>query len=196
MIAMLRGRVAHAALGELIVDVGGVGYAVRVPPSAAAPAGEEITLHTHLAVREDAMTLYGFREVGDRTLFETLLGVSGFGPKLALAAIGTLGADGIRRAVLGDDVAALTAIPGVGKKGAQRVILELRERLGSTGLDTLPGGGPAGPRGEVREALAALGYAPAEIQRALDALPAGAETEGPVEVLLRDALRALDPAAV
>lgn len=195
---MLRGRVAAATLGEVVLDVQGVGYRVRVAPGQApGRLGEELVLHTHLAVREDAMTLYGFVDAGSRELFETLLGVTGFGPKLALAAIGTLGADGLRRAVLGEDVAALTAVPGVGKKSAQRVILELRERLGAAAGGDLPGGGAgagAGPRAEVREALAALGYAPAEAQRALDALPD--EPDTPVEELLRSALRALDPAAV
>lgn len=194
MIAMLRGRVAHAGIGELILDVNGVGYVVRVPPGGGGPLGEELVLHTYLAVREDALTLYGFRGLADRELFETLLGVTGFGPKLALAAIGTLGGDGLRRAVLGEDVHALTSVPGVGKKSAQRVILELRERLGAAGHDSLPGGAPAGPRGEVREALVALGYAPAEVARALEALPE--DPGAPVETLLREALRALDPAAV
>ncbi|HWH32343.1 MAG TPA: Holliday junction branch migration protein RuvA [Egibacteraceae bacterium] len=194
MIAMLRGRVVSARLGELVLDVHGVGYRVRVPPASFGKPGDELVLHTHLAVREDAMTLYGFPEAAARDLFEVLLSVTGFGPKLALAAIGTLGAEGLRRAVLAEDVHAITAVPGVGKKSAQRVILELREKLGAGAGGDLPGGGELGGRAEVREALAALGYAPAEVQRALQSLPDGGDA--PVEELLRQALRALDPAAV
>lgn len=195
MIAMLRGRVVSAALGELILDVHGVGYRVRVPVASFGAIGDEVVLHTHLAVREDAMTLYGFSDAVGRDLFETLLTVTGFGPKLALAAIGALGAEGLRRAVLGEDVHALTAVPGVGKKSAQRVILELREKLGARPSGDLPGGATGDARAEVREALAALGYAPLEVQQALATLPDDAEGM-PVELLLRKALRALDPAAV
>ena len=192
MIAQLSGRLVSSSLGEVVVDVGGVGYRLYVPPgSVSAHVGDDVLLHTHLAVREDALTLYGFADAAIRGLFETLLGVTGVGPKLALAAIGTLGADGLRRAVVSEDVGALTVVPGVGKKSAQRMILELRERLGATDDGSVPGrvAGPADPRTEVREALAALGYAAGEIQSALD----GAETAGDAdpEALLRAALRTL-----
>lgn len=190
MIAHLAGTVAVAGLGEVILDVGGVGYRVLVPPGEVrASVGEAVTLHTHLAVREDAMTLYGFADPGARALFEILLGVTGVGPKLALAAIGTLGADGLRRAVVAEDVAALTVVPGVGKKSAQRMILELGERLGS--VEAVPsaaaGAASPDPRAEVREALAGLGYAAGEVQAALEA---AGEASDPEE-LLRRALRAL-----
>jgi Holliday junction DNA helicase RuvA len=190
MIAMLRGRVAAAGLGQVLLDVHGVGYAVRVPPGASTgPNGAEVTLHTSLAVREDSLTLYGFPSPSARDLFEVLLGVSGVGPKVALAALGTLGEDGLRRAVLAEDVTALTVIPGVGRKGAQRMVLELRERLGAGGdQDTAPAlpGAPLSARGEAAQALVALGYAPAEAARALD----GVEADGAgAEELLRDALR-------
>jgi holliday junction DNA helicase RuvA len=191
VIALLSGRVAAAGLGAVVVDVGGVGYEVHVPAGAVqAGLGQGITLHTHLAVREDALTLYGFVHADDKALFEALLGVTGLGPKLALAALGALGADGLRRAVVGEDVAALTVIPGVGRKSAQRMILELRERLGAPG-EAVPGPAavPAGARMEVREALAGLGYAPAEVQAALEALPDDAATEP--EALLRAALQSL-----
>lgn len=194
MIALLRGRVAQASLGEVIVDVGGVGYRVRVPPGATPGAvGDEVTLHTHLAVREDALTLYGFGDAAARGLFETMLGVTGVGPKVALAALGTLGADRLREAVVTEDVTALTVIPGVGRKGAQRMVLELRERLGTLTAAAGPTNGQAAgedPRAEVREALAALGYQPAEVARTMDALPAEADDASP-EALLRDALRRL-----
>jgi holliday junction DNA helicase RuvA len=191
MIASLRGTLVHAGLNDVVLDVGGVGYHVLVAPgTVAGTVGSELTLHTHLAVREDAMTLYGFPDAGSKAVFTTLLGVTGVGPKLALAAIGTLGGEGLRRAVVAEDVAALTVVPGVGKKSAQRMILELRERLGGPG-DGVPGGVtlPGDARGEVREALASLGYAAAEAQAALDALPDEPGTSP--EQLLREALRSL-----
>jgi Holliday junction DNA helicase RuvA len=111
VIALLRGRVAAATLGQVVLDVGGVGYAVRVAPGArVGPQGAELTLHTSLAVREDSLTLYGFPSASARDLFEVLLGVSGVGPKVALAALGTLGEEGLRRAVVAEDVTALTVV--------------------------------------------------------------------------------------
>ncbi len=194
MIALLRGSVLVAGLGRLVVDVGGVGYEVLVPPGAVGAAvGEPLTLHTHLAVREDAHTLYGFREPGDRDLFRTLLGVAGVGPKVALAALGTLGATRLRQAVVGEDVTALTVVPGIGRKGAQRIVLELREKLSVTDVDApvsrVPGA-TGDPRTEVAEALASLGYAPAEVTRTLDRV-ADADTGGSAEDLLRAALRTM-----
>lgn len=196
MIAQLRGTVAAVSLGEVILDVHGVGYRVFVAPGTRVGAvGDELTVHSCLVVREDALDLYGFVDPTARTLFATMLGVSGVGPKLALAAIGTLGTDGLRRAVVTEDVAALTVVPGIGKKGAQRMILELREKLGSLTTDagTPAARGPAAnghdTRGEVRQALAALGYAPAEVAQTVDALPVDAG-ETP-ETLLRAALRSL-----
>lgn len=200
MIAQLRGTVAGATLGELVLDVGGVGYRVFVAPGTrTGQIGDDLTVHTCLVVREDALDLYGFVDPTAKALFTTMLGVTGVGPKLALAAIGTLGADGLRRAVVTEDVAALTVVPGIGKKGAQRMILELREKLGSLTDDggapaaTGPAGGGHDARGEVRQALAALGYAPAEVARAVDALPADAGDTP--EGLLRAALRSLGTAA-
>ena len=191
MIALVRGRLAAHAGGEVVVDVGGVGYQVHVIPGDVQGAvGSDITLHTHLSVREDALTLYGFRKPAAVSLFRQLVGVSGVGPKLALAAIGTLGPEGLRRAVVTEDVGALTAIPGVGKKGAQRMILELRERLGALGVDDLP---PAAvqitdARSEVRGALATLGYGASEIEQALAAVPDPAAS---AEDQLRQALQRL-----
>lgn len=194
MIALLRGRVAAATLGQVVLDVGGVGYAVRVAPGMhLGPPGAELTLHTSLAVREDSLTLYGFPTSSARDLFEVLLGVSGVGPKVALAALGTLGEEGLRRAVVAEDVTALTVVPGIGRKGAQRMILELRERLGPGSLAEVPGAAAvtngSSPRGEAAQALVALGYAPAEAARALDDL--GAPEDTPAEELLRGALRGI-----
>ncbi len=194
MIALLRGTVAHLVPGQLILDVAGVGYRVFVPVGGRlAGVGEELTLHTHLAVREDALDLYGFAAAADRDLFTLMLGVSGIGPKIALAAVDTLGADGLRGAVIADDVTGLTAIPGVGKKGAQRMILELRSKVGTLPGSTGPVPSVAGstnghdPRSQARMALAALGYAPAEIEHALR----GLSGDGTPEELIRSALRGL-----
>lgn len=196
MIALLRGQVAHLRAGEVVLDVAGVGYRVRVPTGARmAGLGEELTLHTHLAVREDALDLYGFPSAADRDLFTVLLTVSGIGPRIALAAVDTLGADGLRRAVATDDVTALTAIPGVGRKGAQRMILELRTKIGAlpsgNGELSLSDGGAAladaDAKGQARMALASLGYGAAEVEHALRGLPA----EGSPEDLIRLALRGL-----
>jgi Holliday junction DNA helicase RuvA len=195
VIALLRGTVVSSGIGDVVLDVGGVGYQVNIPAGTpVGPPGAELTLHTHLAVREDAMTLYGFPDPGGRALFTTLLGVTGVGPKLALAALGTLGSTGLRRAVVTEDVDALTVVPGLGKKSAQRMILELREKLGALAADGVPGavsvsGAPGDARTEVRQALAGLGYVPSEVAAALDRVtPTDDETP---EVLLRDALRVL-----
>jgi holliday junction DNA helicase RuvA len=192
MIAQLRGRLAAVALGQVVLDVAGVGYRVYVPPGAVrAAVGDEVVLHTHLAVREDALTLFGFPEPAARDLYEVLLGVTGVGPKLALAAIGSLGAGGLRAAVVGEDVAMLTTVPGIGKKGAQRMILELREKLGALDDGAMPSPASGGPRAEVREALASLGYAPAEVKAALEAADADDGQIDDPEALLRAALRQL-----
>ena len=195
MIALLRGKVVSAGSGDVILDVAGVGYQVHIPAGTVVGAtGATLTLHTHLAVREDAMTLYGFPDPAGRALFVTLLGVTGVGPKLALAALGTLGSTGLRRAVVTEDVDALTVVPGLGKKSAQRMILELREKLGALAADGVPGAvtspGAAGDvRAEVRSALTGLGYVPAEVAAAMERLAPAPDDSA--EDLLRDALRVL-----
>lgn len=193
MIAQLRGTVVASSLDAVVLDVAGVGYRVHLAPGTpTAGPGEELTVHTHLAVREDALTLYGFGDPAARDLFETLLTVTGVGPKVALAALGALGADGLRQAVVTEDVEALTVVPGVGKKGAQRMILELGEKLGAIQAPAAPastgGGDGADPWAEVRQALSTLGYDPAEVRATMDGLPAD-ETDA--EALLRRALQAL-----
>jgi len=192
MITMLTGTVVEASLGQVTVDVRGVGYAVHIAPGTVRNhIGAEVTLYTNLVVREDSMTLYGFADTAAQATFTTLLGVSGIGPKIALAAIGTLGSEGLRRAVAAEDVNALTVVPGIGKKGAQRMILELREKLGVPD-DDVPGAasGPAtasDPHGEVAEALEGLGYGTKEVRSVIKNLP----EDGTAEDLLRDALRSL-----
>ncbi len=190
MIALLRGTVVEASVDRMVIDVGGVGYEVRTPPSVRARPGEEISVHTHLVVSDDALTLYGFASMDEREMFLALTGVSRVGPKLALAALGALGAERLRDAVSTEDVTALTAVPGIGRKGAQRLILELRETLvpregEPAAADAAVG---ADPRAEVRQALAGLGYAAEEAQAALAAV---SDDEGDPEVLLRAALQQL-----
>lgn len=195
MIAHLRGTVAHRGTGSVVVDVGGVGYLVHLPGSAdVPPRGREVELATTLVVREDAMTVYGFGDPRARDLFELLLTATGVGPKLALAILSTHRPATVAAAIVAGDLDVLVAVPGVGKKSAQRLVLELREKLGALGDEVVDGlgggvaGDTAGPLGETREALLALGYQPGEVVAALHGLDAdGADTA----VLLRQALRAL-----
>lgn len=198
MIAHLHGRVAHRSASDVVVDVGGVGYLVHVPAGERVPPqGQPVALHTSLQVREESMTLYGFLDRGALTLFELLLTSSGVGPKLALAALGTHRPDVLRTAIASGDLTSLTAIPGVGKKVAERLVLELKDKVG--GLGGAPTAVAAATAGEdphavaeVREALVGLGYAAAEIQAALAALAAGGPL-GDLDTsdLLRRALRQL-----
>jgi holliday junction DNA helicase RuvA len=191
VIGSLRGTVLErGATGEAIVEVGGVGYRVLAPVRALAALipGEPAFLFTHLHVREDALVLYGFPTRDERDTFEALIGANGVGPKLALAICSVHSPAALRRALIDDDVDALTLVPGVGKRTAQRLLLELKARLDMPGF----GGGdvdtaPATSRVQVREALAGLGYGPDEVRDALATLP----DDGPVEQLLRDALRRL-----
>jgi holliday junction DNA helicase RuvA len=199
VIAHLRGRVAHRDTGSVVVDVSGVGYLVHVTGGDRVPArGEPVELHTSLQVREESMTLYGFTERTSLLLFEQLLTSSGVGPKLALAALGTHRPDVLRSAIAGGDVATLTAIPGVGKKVAERLILELKDRIGGlTSGAALAGDGSGSsgsePLAEVRDALLGLGYSAGEAQAALADL--GSADGGETAELLRRALRTLGAGA-
>jgi Holliday junction DNA helicase RuvA len=185
VIAFLEGEVVEKAGGRVVIAVGGVGYDVAVPSSVLSslpPIGRGARVYTRLVVRDDAMVLYGFRSPDERGLFDALTGVSGVGPKVALAFLSALAPDALRRSVIAGDVAALMVVPGVGKKVAQRVVLDLRDKLGAEG-DLLEA---TGPLADVREALRSLGLTP---QEAGDAL-AGVEADGrSVEDLLREALQ-------
>ena len=188
MIGMLRGRVAERSSDEIILDVAGVGYRVRMTPRALAVVepGEETTVHTHLHVREDAMVLYGFETKAERATFELLTAASGVGPKLALAMLAVHDPLALRRALLDDDVDALTLVPGVGKRTAQKLLIELKARFDLPDLEVVPDGAPS-PRAEVRAALAGLGYEADEVRGVLSTL----SDDEPVEELLRRALRQL-----
>lgn len=197
MIALIDGTLAEVLPDGAVVIVGGVGYRVHMPSSAIADlpsAGRAVRLRTHLHVREDALTLYGFNTADQRDLFAVLLGVSGIGPKGALAVLGVYTPAAFRSAVATEDLDALTLIPGVGRKTAARMILELREKLALPELEVVPGGEGAQPAVlvEVKGALVSLGYSPAEVREAIGALGADGDVNGaPVETLVRRALKEL-----
>jgi len=192
VIGSVRGTVIERhANGEVLVEVGGVGYRVLVPLSAVPglePAANAF-LFTHLHVRDDAMVLYGFPTRDERDTFEALIGATGVGPKLALAILSVHGPNALRRALADDDLDALTLVPGVGKRTAQRLLVELKARLDVPDLDlTVPSAnGHGNARAEVRDALTGLGYTPEEVREVLAQLG----DDGGVEALLRDALRLL-----
>lgn len=184
MISFLEGEVAEKASGRAVISVGGVGYEVLVPASTAGklpPVGRRARLFTRMQVREDSMVLYGFSSQDERGLFDLLVTVTGVGPKVALSFLSVLSSDAIRRAVASGDVAALTLVPGVGKKVAQRVVLDLKDKLGGEGVAV------QGPLADVREALLALGLSAQEATEAMAGL--GADGDRPVEELLREALQ-------
>jgi holliday junction DNA helicase RuvA len=196
MIACLRGRLIEVLPDGAVIDVGGVGYRVFLTPKALAslPRGGEVLVHTVTYVREDALALYGFLSADERHAFELLISASGVGPKLALALLSVHSPDALRRAVSAGDADALMLVPGIGRKGAARLVLELKGKLGDGAPELAAAEREAGrpAYAEVREALAALGYAPAEIKAALESLPEGAGAL-PTQELLRLALRGLAP---
>ncbi len=192
MIGRLRGLLAAHHHEYVVLDVGGVGYEIAVPPRALTelpPIGEEAVLHTHLYVREDQLAMYGFATAADRDLFRMLIGVSGVGPKVAMAILATLTVSELRQAVASDDTAMLESVPGIGKRSAQKLILELRPKL-EVPDGEIPGGTHT-VHSEVRQALEGLGYQPPEIKAAVAALPA----TGDLQELLRLALQSLGKSA-
>lgn len=196
MIARVRGEVLERRDGAVVVDVGGLGYLVHVPSSTAVPApGGSVDLHTVLHVREDAHVLFGFATADEQHLFELLRSASGVGPRLALAALSALRPAAIRAALLDGDVATLTGVPGIGRKVAERLILELADRIGP--LETPDVGGDAAGSdvaAEVRVALSGFGFSQPEVTRALRALRPGPDED--TATLLRRALRLLGGAEV
>lgn len=205
MIAHLDGTVSSVAPDGAVIDVGGVGLLVQCAPSTLAGlrAGERARVATSLVVREDALTLYGFSGEDERNTFELLQTASGVGPRLALAMLAVFTPEALRRAVAEEDVAALTAVPGIGRKGAQRIVLELAGRLGlpgdvptSGGRVAAVAGRPASWRDQVRAGLISLGWQAREADQAiaavepeLDGQPAGGEVDVPAA--LRAALAVL-----
>jgi Holliday junction DNA helicase RuvA len=184
VIAQLRGKVVARRLDGVVLDVGGVGYLLQTTLRALrkAQGGGEVTLDTYLHVREDALQLYGFAEPAERELFELLLSVSGVGPKVALAILSSSTPADLRRAIALEDTTRFVAIPGIGKKTAQRVVLELKEKLGP--VEAI--GESPGEELVARDALVELGYSVPEAERAL----AGTDPELSPEERVRQALKA------
>jgi len=189
MIAQLRGTVAEVQTDRLVVEIGGVGVWVSVTGemSQGVRVGELISLHTHLVVREDALTLYGFASAEERDYFILLLGVNGVGPRLALAILSTLNPAAIRRAVFAEQAEVFHRVPGVGSKTAQRILIHLQGRL-EAGDDLSAVAQMADADTQVLEALVALGYSVVEAQAALQSIPKDAPEED-VEARLRLALQ-------
>ena len=190
MIARLRGTPVASTPDGLLLDVGGVGYLVAATPSVlrkAAP-GDELTVETYLNVREDALNLYGFADRAERELFTQLLTVNGVGPKVALAIVSGSPADELRRAIVREDAARFQAIPGIGKKTAERIVLELKEKLAaSVSIAPAAGGTDADEHVVARDALVELGYSLVDAERALAATDAAASPEDRVRQALRRA---------
>jgi len=188
VIAQLRGRVVAAGPAWLVLDVGGVGYLVQPTRSVLDRARDgELTVQTYLHVREDALQLYGFAEPSERELFEQLLSVSGIGPKVALSIVSGSSPDELRRAIALEDAARFEAIPGIGKKIAQRVVMELKEKLAAGVPQAAAPGTPPAQHVVAREALVELGYSVAEAEQALAAVDAGLPPEERVRLALRQA---------
>jgi Holliday junction DNA helicase RuvA len=197
MIGSVRGRIASKTPPQLMVDVGGLGYELEAPMSTFfhLPAvGQEVSLLTHLVVREDAHVLYAFATEGERRLFRSLIKVSGVGPKIALALLSGISVEAFSRCVVNEDITALTKVPGIGRKTAERLVIEMRDRLGDPAgsPDGVGAGGgvlvpvSANPESEAYAALVSLGYRPAEATRLLKAIGPGTHS---TEELIRRALQ-------
>jgi Holliday junction DNA helicase RuvA len=195
MIAFVRGKVAALTLNSAVIDVGGVGMQVMCAPNtlAALRIGQESQIATSMVVREDSLTVFGFASTDERDMFDLVQTASGVGPKVAQAMLAVLSPDRLRAAIAASDLAVLTSVPGIGRKGAERIVLELKDRVGPVAAlqpvaDTW--------RGQVQEALLGLGWSARDADRALDQVQAGINgTEIPdISSLLRDALRTLSRA--
>jgi len=201
MIGLLRGRVIQRLPPQLLLDVNGVGYEVDAPMSTFydLPAGDaEVTLHIHMVVREDAQILYGFVHEADRALFRALLKVNGVGGKMALAILSGMSSNDFSLCVQTGDVTALTKLPGVGKKTAERLIVEMSDRLDKLGGSGLPAGlstisptaAASSPEGDAISALLALGYKPVDASRMVKAVSAdGLSTEDIIKTALQASVK-------
>lgn len=205
MIAFVRGEVAAVTLTSAVLEVGGVGLEVHCTPGTLATLriGQPATLPTSMVVREDSLTVFGFLDDDEKQIFELVQTASGVGPKLAQAMLAVLGPDDVRRAVAAEDVKTLTKVPGIGQKGAQRIILELKDRIGvavTTDGGATPVPAPAAAwRDQVHQGLVGLGWSAKEAEKAIEVVApdAGSTAAGStpdVPALLRAALRALSKA--
>jgi holliday junction DNA helicase RuvA len=194
MIAHLRGKLLAKHPNQAIVDTGGVGYdvTISVPTFSDLPAvGSEVALHVHTHVREDIIALYGFLRSAEKRLFEKLITVSGIGPKLAITILSGMAADEMVNAIRSNDIARLTRIPGIGKKTAERMVLELRDKLTVEKTGEIPAAPAVSPIEEdVLSALVNLGYQRAAAEKALAAVSRN-DKSGPFDALFREALSAL-----
>lgn len=199
MIAFVQGRVAAVTLTSAVVEVGGVGIELQCTPGTLATlrTGQAATLPTSMVVREDSLTLFGFLDDDEKGLFELLQTASGVGPKVAQSMLAVLPPDDLRTAVASEDVKTLTRVPGIGQKGAQRIILELKDRIGAP-ASRQHAGGPAGAdegwRDQVRQGLVGLGWSAKEADKAVDTVAPEAGDRPDVGALLRAALRTLSKA--
>jgi holliday junction DNA helicase RuvA len=198
MIASVRGRVAAVAPDGAVVEVGGVGLAVQCTPGTLAGlrVGADARLATSLVVREDSLTLYGFADEDEKQLFELLQTASGVGPRLAQAVLAVLTPEAVRKAVAGGDMATLTRVPGIGRKSAERLVLELRDRIGPVVVPVSVDGSAAAFTGtwpdQVRQALVGLGWTAGQADQAVAAVAETVEGDvPPVPVLLKQAIRLL-----
>ena len=201
MIGRIRGVLLDKQAPDILVDVQGVGYEIQAPMSTIyqLPAlGKEVVLHTHLVVREDAQLLYGFFGLQERSMFRSLIKISGVGPKMALAILSGMAVDEFARTISTGDIAALTRMPGVGKKTAERLVVEMKDRLSDWGGDLPPADLPAdAPKGErqltqeAETALIALGYKPQEAARLISSALKGNPQITRSEELIRLALRSV-----
>jgi len=196
MIGRLTGKLVLKQPPLLLLDVGGVGYEVEAPMSTfykLPAAGETVALHTHLTVREDAHLLFGFGSLTEKALFRELIKISGIGPKLALTILSGVSVDDFWETVRAGDVVRLTKLPGVGKKTAERLVVEMRDKAGGASPESMAAGLPAmadTPLQEARSALTALGYKPAEVQRFTEAAyKDGMSTEQIIQEALKRAVR-------
>jgi Holliday junction DNA helicase RuvA len=192
MIAHVRGTVAAVTLSSAVVDVGGVGMQIMCTPGTIATLriGQQTQLSTSMVVREDSLTIFGFATPDERDMFELVQTASGVGPKVAQAMIAVLDPDRLRQAIGQGDLTTLTSVPGIGRKGAERIVLELKDKVGIT--TTAAAGAPAW-RGQVHEALLGLGWSVRDAEAALETVAADVPTgvTPDVSTILRDALRSL-----
>jgi Holliday junction DNA helicase RuvA len=198
MIAFVRGHVAEVSLDSAVIEVGGLGIQVLCAPATLAGlrVGEPVRLPTSMVVREDSLTLFGFADDDERVLFELLQTASGVGPRLAQAMLAVHGPDALRRAVATEDLVGLSAVPGIGRKGAQRIVLELKDRIGAVPATPSPVESSRGSawREQVQGALLGLGWSVREADAAVEAVAEQAVEPPDVPALLRAALRTLSRA--
>jgi len=199
MIALLRGELAYKSADHVILDTGGVGYRLFIPLSTfyALPDNGQVRLLVHTHVREDALLLFGFATPAEREMFATLIGISGIGPKLALNILSHIPVADLQGAVLTGDIKRLSALPGIGKKTAERLVLELKDKLGpatpvvagQAPLAAQPGRAPADPLADVLSALVNLGYKEPQARKVLEAMEIAGEAS--METILKGALKIL-----